>query len=728
MDNYLKQLVLLMTILLNGGVQLYSQTHHVINGLVTNTNNEPLIGANVYIYKTIEGAVTDENGKFRFETTHTDSLTLVVSYLGFKEYIFQANILNLRDLVIVLQPKEVAIGEVVIVANNFNFGQDANKLKSMNSLDVVMTGSSNGDIYAALQSLPGTQKVGENGRLYVRGGESDETQTFVNGMHVLVPYTTNAENTVQRSRFSPFLFKGINLTLGGYSAEYGQALSSVLPMQTTDVSSSDKLGVSFSPFNANIGGTISNKRSSWSFNGDYMNMCLYNKVFPDRYNWINPYQKLSGETQYKIEFNPTNILKIYAGYDYTFFKQKVNDLFDPTINRRNLDLNESNIYLNSTYKSYLPKGYVLFLGVASSLVYNRVNNALAPTDLFKNDRSEIHLKSTVGKTFTDSYKLSLGVESYLRNSKKKYNNPIGNSENSKYDLDYTIYSAFLDNSFKFLKFFYFNISGRMEYQTSSNKINVMPRASLSYVPNTHLQLSTIYGIYSQSVKDDILVYNKKGLSQELSDHYIFSLSYNAPGFTFRFEPYYKKYRKLPLTVDENYYSIGYGHSKGIDLFLESETFINNLRTTLSYSFNDSKSLTLDYPKKSTPQYATRHNLNISLRYFIPSIKTYIGVSNLFASGRPYHNPNKAGYMNSKTTPYNSLDVNMTFLVKPNIILYASLTNVLGRNNVFNYKYATDADINNTYSRVPIISSRERFFYIGVFISLNKTKAYEVSNF
>lgn len=728
MNKCLKQLILLMTILLSGGAQLYSQVHNVINGLVTDTNNEPLIGANVYIYKTIEGAVTDVNGNFRFETTRTDSVTLVVSYLGFKEYKFQANILNLKDLVIALQPKEVTIGEVVIVASNFNFGQDANKLKSMNSLDVVMTGSSNGDIYAALQSLPGTQKVGENGRLYVRGGESDETQTFVNGMHVLVPYTTNAENTVQRSRFSPFLFKGINLTLGGYSAEYGQALSSVLPMQTTDVSSSDKLGVSFSPFNVNVGGTVSNKRSSWSFNGDYMNMYLYNKIFPDKYNWINPYQKLSGETQYKIEFNPNNILKIYAGYDYTFFKQKVNDSFDPTINKRNLDLNESNIYLNSTYKSYLPKGYVLFLGVASSLVYNKVNDALTPNDLFKNDRNEIHLKSTISKSFTNNYKLSLGVESYLRNSKKKYNNPLSNSKDLKYNLDYNIYSAFLDNSFKVHKKIYFNFSGRMEYQTNNKKMNFMPRASLSYIPNSHLQLSTIYGIYSQSTKDDILVYNKKGLSQELSDHYILSLSYNKPGLVFRFEPYYKKYRKLPLAIDGNYYSKGYGHSKGIDLFLENETLINNLRTTLSYSFNDSKRLTLDYPEKSTPQYATQHNFNISLRYFIPPIKTYVGVSNLFASGRPYHNPNKTGYMNSKTTPYNSLDINMTFLVKPNIILYTSLTNILGRNNVFNYKYSTDPDIDNTYSRVPVISSRERFFYIGVFISLNNTKAYEVSNF
>lgn len=56
-------------------------------------------------------------------------------------------------------------------------------------------------------------KVGENGKLYVRGGESEECQTFINGMHVLVPYSTNTENTAVRGRFSPFIFKGINFLL-----------------------------------------------------------------------------------------------------------------------------------------------------------------------------------------------------------------------------------------------------------------------------------------------------------------------------------------------------------------------------------------------------------------------------------------------------------------------------------------------------------------------------------
>ena len=80
------------------------------------------------------------------------------------------------------------------------------------------------DIIAALQTLPGTQTVGESGRLFVRGGESDETQTFVDGIRVAQPYGATTQNIPTRGRFSPFLFSGISFSTGGYSAEYSEAL------------------------------------------------------------------------------------------------------------------------------------------------------------------------------------------------------------------------------------------------------------------------------------------------------------------------------------------------------------------------------------------------------------------------------------------------------------------------------------------------------------------------
>ena len=224
----MKQRLIYTLILLFAACHANSQT--TVTGTVTD-GREPLTGANVYIIGTIDGCLTDSLGRFSFQTDRTGEVTLQVTYLGFDDYSLTTS--QLTNLTIKMHERATSIDEVVVTASTYSFGKSDN-FKTMDALDVVMSGNSCGDIVAALQTLPGTQKVGEDGKLYVRGGESDECQTFVNGMHVLVPYSTNTENNASRGRFSPFLFKGINFSLGGYGGEYGQALSSVLPMETTD--------------------------------------------------------------------------------------------------------------------------------------------------------------------------------------------------------------------------------------------------------------------------------------------------------------------------------------------------------------------------------------------------------------------------------------------------------------------------------------------------------------
>ena len=210
-----------------------------ISGVVTD-GREPLASANVFIIGTIDGYLTDSLGRFSFTTSKTGEVTLKATFIGYEDYTLTVDVSQLSHLTIRMSERATSINEVVVTASTFSFGKSEN-FKTMDALDVVMAGNSCGDIVAALQTLPGTQMVGENGKLYVRGGESDECQTFINGMHVLVPYSTNTKNTAVRGRFSPFMFKGINFSLGGYSGEYGQALSAVLPMETTDAATSDLL-------------------------------------------------------------------------------------------------------------------------------------------------------------------------------------------------------------------------------------------------------------------------------------------------------------------------------------------------------------------------------------------------------------------------------------------------------------------------------------------------------
>ena len=404
-----------------------------ISGVVTD-GREPLTSANIFILGTIDGCLTDSLGRFSFTTSQTGEATLKATFIGYEEYTLTADISLMHNLTIRMNEQATTINEVVVTASTFSFGKSDN-FKTMDALDVVMAGNSCGDIVAALQTLPGTQKVGENGKLYVRGGDSDECQTFVNGMHVLVPYSTNTENTAVRGRFSPFLFKGINFSLGGYGGEYGQALSSVLPMETTDAATSDKFGVSASLVDWNIGGTKAYKNSSLSFNAALTSMGLYDQLFTQRQEFTRPYRKLSGEAQCKKEFSTSSVLKSYVGYDLTSVGQHIDG--------RNLSLKEHNIYANVTHQASIGRGYTLFAGIANSSVFTDIEDARMVGDHYHNFRNEVHLKAEVRKVCSDVLKLSAGIEDYIRNSTLRY-------EAYHYQLDYNILAAHIDAQWRII--------------------------------------------------------------------------------------------------------------------------------------------------------------------------------------------------------------------------------------------------------------------------------------
>ena len=666
----------------------------IVSGIVTD-GKEALAGTNVFISGTIDGCLTDSLGQFSFTTSTTGEVTLRASFIGFEDYTLKADVSRLHDLTIRMNERSTTIDEVVVTASTFSFGKSDN-FKTMDALDVVMAGNSCGDIVAALQTLPGTQMVGESGKLYVRGGESDECQTFVNGMHVLVPYSTNTENTAVRGRFSPFLFKGINFSLGGYSGEYGQALSSVLPMETTDAATSDKFGVSASLVDWNIGGTKAFSNSSLSFNAALTSMGLYDRLFSQRLDFSRPYRKLSGEAQYKKEF-ASGVLKSYVGYDLTSVGLHTEG--------RNLSLKEHNLYANATHKTTLGRGYTLFAGIANSSVFTDIDDAQTVGDHYHNFRNEVHLKAEVRKVCSDVLKVSAGIEDYIRNSTLRY-------DSYHYQLDYNILSAHADAQWRIVPRLFLNMSARAEYLPSGRMVGAcflfLPKATLSYIPSKHLQLSLVAGRYSQTAADDYLAMSQQSLGQSTADHAILSMQWKTQTTLVRIEPYWKKYHRLPLLENGFYQPHGHGTSRGLDIFIEDHSLLRNLSTTLSYSFNDSRRLYLDYTEARTPDYASRHNLRLTAKYGIG--KTIIGLSESYASGRRFPTVT--------TPPYNSVDVNLTYLLSPKIIVYTSLNNILGRTNIFRY------NTNGT----PVTATRDRFFYIGIFVSLKNNKAYDISNF
>ena len=206
---------------------------NTISGKVIDEKKQPLQGANVFIDGTYDGTSTDAAGNFKFSTSAKGIQVLKITFLTFETISQEITIEKYQTQTYILREGINSLDAVVINAGMLEAGDKA-RVSVLKPLDIVTTAGAAGDIISALQTLPGTQTVGESGRLYVRGGESDETQTFVDGLRVAQPYGASANNIPTRGRFSPFLFSGISFSTGGYSAEYGEALSSVLLLNTID--------------------------------------------------------------------------------------------------------------------------------------------------------------------------------------------------------------------------------------------------------------------------------------------------------------------------------------------------------------------------------------------------------------------------------------------------------------------------------------------------------------
>ncbi len=686
----MKHSILILTLLLLGHSLGHAQ--QIISGTVTD-GHHPIAGANVFVKGTTDGCLTDSLGHFSFSTLKADSVQLMVTCIGYDnaERDWQK---GHKPLAIRLYERTTTIDEVIVTGSTFQFGQ-ANGVKQLGALDVVLDGGSCGDIVAALQSLPGTQKVGEDGKLYVRGGSSEECQTYINGMHVLQPYSTTAPNSPSRGRFSPFLFKGISFSLGGYDAEYGQALSSVLPMETTDASVSDKLGVSASLIDWNIGGTKATKQGCWSMNATYMDLGMYNRLFPDRWTWRKPYRQLSFETQWKTQPTPSSVWKSYLGFDRTTLSLDTDG--------RTLHLEENNLYLNSVAKGSA-KGYVTwFAGLAGGMVWQDISDALLHGDRYRYRTGELHLKTKASKTLTAWMKGTIGMESFFRYQWLDYRLPDRLHDSKGYLLP----ALFAMTQYKPFKGCSAEASLRTEYSSLSHRWTLLPRLLLNYNPSRRWLLSLSAGSYTQEPADTILVRSLEPSRSSLAHHYIAGLQYSFGNTLVRMEAYYKRYSHLPLLSQGHYTTDGHGMSRGFDLFIDDRSLLPNLTTMLSYSYNDSRRRYLNDLTEQQPPYVSRHNLRLALKYGI-SIFNF-ALTESFASGRKSE---------GRTTPYyNSLDASVTYLASKRVIIYASLSNLLGRKNIYGYSGGK-----------PITNGSDRFFYIGIFVSLKSNKAYDIANF
>jgi CarboxypepD_reg-like domain/TonB-dependent Receptor Plug Domain len=686
-----------------------------ITGTVVDSNGEFIPGANILLVGSYDGTSSDASGRFTFSTEERGPFVLNIRFVGYKEFTREI-ILEGKDIsvAVVLEEEINQLEAVTITAGAFTAG-DESRRTILKAVDIATTAGATADIAGALNTLPGTQKVGESGRLFVRGGDGNETRTFIDGMVVLDAYSNSAPNTPSRGRFLPFMFKGTSFSTGGYSAEYGQALSSALVLDSKDEAGSSRTDIGLLSVGADVAHTHAWDRGSVAGKVQYTNIRPYFGLINQEIDWVTPPASLQASGAFRQKISKTGIIKFYGN-----FNQASYSLFNHSIDDDNIkmlyELTNKYRYMNGFFKNSLNENWIIRGGL--SYTYNE-NDVQVDGHPSGNTEKGVHAKAVLEGSLTNTIELKAGAEAIQRNYTQAF--PQVARYRDGFGFDEWIGSAFAEAEMYTSNKFVARAGGRIEYNNLISSVSIDPRLSLAYKLDKHGQFSLAYGRFRQAPAANFVLVNRK-LASEQAQHFILNYQRVENNRTFRVETYYKKYEGLVKVNGQNYNNDGNGYGKGFEIFWRDNQSVRRLDYWVSYSFLDTERDYINYPYPATPVFASRHNFSMVGKYFVTSWKSQIGATYSYTSGRPYNNPNAETFNGSRTPYYQDVSFNWSYLPKPSLIIYLSCTNLLGRDNVFGYEYGGTPNAAGFYNSRPIRQPAPRFLFVGIFLTISKEKS------
>jgi outer membrane cobalamin receptor len=621
--------------------------------------------------------------------------------MGYKKYSLLLD-LNGKDtvLTVVMEEQLSEIDEVSITAGVFS-ASDKKKSATLNSFDIASTASAMGDIYGAYATMPGSQKVGEEGMLFVRGGDSYEVKTFMDGMLVQSPFFAKMPDIPTRGRYSPLLFSETIFSTGGYSAEYGQALSSVVDLTTNGMETENKtsLGVMTVGANASIGRRW--KKSSLAFSGLYANNALHHKLFKQNVDWTKDPVMADGTMMYRVKLGETGLLKAFCSYNFNAMQMNYDNFEQGTMDP--LSMENHTLYANTSYAGELGEKWLINTGMAYS---KDLEDMYYKGDPINTTLSALQAKLVMTHLTTDKVKIRIGTDLIY----EQYAQEI--STDSTFNLGLTDLqpSLFLESEIKLSKKIALRLGARAEYTSLLETIDLSPRVAAAYKTGTNSQVSLAWGKYHQRPEAEILKF-APGLSAERADHYILNFQYRNNMRIFRAEAYMKQYDQLvkysdPYDPDPlNYNNNGSGYAGGLDIFWRDQASIKGLDYWISYSYLDTRRDYRDFPTSAAPSYASAHNLSLVFKYLFTRISTFAGLTYSYASPRPYDDLNSPEFMDGRTRPYNDISMNITYLTslfRNDFIIHLNITNVFGFENEFGYTYSSTPGEDGLYASQAVI--------------------------
>ena len=696
--------ILFVTMLLSGIV--FGQSRGQINGrVIDKISKEPLPGVNVIIVDTPIGAATDINGYFLIENIQVGTYRLKASYVGYNSLIKTDVVVNSSrpaDVLFELTETVIEIEGVTVTSDYFNnVPTEVNSIKSFSYEEIRRAPGGFEDVVRALSVLPGVAQV-EAGRndLIVRGGAPSENLFLVDGLVIpnINHFGTQGATGGPISFINLDFVRETTFSTGGFSAAYGDKLSSVLSIDLRD-GRSDRLGgkatISASQFGINLEGPLGdNNNFFFSVRRSYLDF-IFNAA---GFNFVPEYYDAIAKATFKIDkSNQFSVLAV-AAFDRVNFNN--NDKEDIYQNSQILGNNQNQYVAGVTYKHIFDTGFYT-LSLSRNFVdyeYEQKDTLLEPIFLNNSVEAENQLKFDMVYKLSRESELNIGATAKYINFDAEVFFPenfvttfgdtlrVNNINTSENYTKYGVYAQYSDMLFQRLRF---NIGLRADYFNEiAEPLYVSPRLSLKYMITDITAVSFSTGLYRQFPSYIWLVGygNNKNLDAIKVAQYIVGIEhFLRSDIRVKAEGFYKDYLDYPASdlrhylvlantgsgyggAEQNFESFGFepllskgtGFSRGVELSLQKKSSDTPHYGLLSFTYSETQ---------FTPIDGIQRNGSFDQRIILTATAGYIfskkwegSLKFSYSTGRPFTPYNDDGtqnvedYLTQRFDAFHSLDI------------------------------------------------------------------------
>ncbi len=724
--------IIISTLLCLFSINTFAQGKGTLRGVVTDSlSGEALPYSNIIVLGTNHGASADLKGNFLIPGIPAgNNYKVRISYLGYNnktlDVVIRAN--SITQITARLSPAGVQlqevekIGQKIVRPNETDLGLQKMTIRE---IELLPKGVET-DVFRSLQTLPGVQTTGDvSARYYVRGGGSDQNLVLLNGISVYNPFHALGLFSI----IDPEMINAVEFYKGGFTAEYGGRLSSVLNLVTKDGNRFKYGG------NANLSFLTGKAALEGPIPGGSFIVTGRKSLFKDILKKFTNFKDAPFEfydASFKLNYNSdskTSLTKLSLN-GFVSQDKLIND--DPT---KADYLWENNIFGAYWFQAWEDVPIYSETYLSLSKFHGRISPKLSNSKERRNTVKDVTLRTDFTNIYESRDELSVGYKLKSVSTSLDFENLQGTrTALGDEGLEFSFYGKY-----KFMRFedLGIDIGTRVNAipLTSERPPLFEPRINLTYNLLAGMALKAAWGIYSQQMitltnENEIISLFEPWLivpdylQVPEAIHYVAGLDFKRiENIEISNEIYYKKLLHTAEINDKKAdnrdpdFVEGSGESYGWELMLEYKRPF--MRATASYS--------LSYTYRningwiSYPKYDTRHAVNCNLIFQLgkgwEASATWIFHSglpftqiegfydklyfdDLFNSGiiYGYYQPYTilADKNLGRLPTYHRLDLNVTKKFKlfmTDVSLSVSVLNVYDRKNIFYFERDTGKRVN-----------------------------------